>query len=119
VNYFNWLYDKYAAKANFLLVYILEAHAVNEWPIGSPLKFKQHTTVKERAAVAREFISALNWKIPTVLDDIDNGFENTYASWPLRFYIIDKGVMAVKAMPKAGAYYELTEIEDWLKARFH
>jgi hypothetical protein len=55
---------------------------------------------------------------PTVLDDIDNGFENGFASWPVRFYIVENGTMAVKAQPRPEAYYELTEIEDWLKARF-
>jgi hypothetical protein len=96
----------------------MEAHAHDEWPIGSPFKYYQHKTVKERASAARDFISQQKWEIPTVLDDINNGFDNLFASWPLRFYIIENGKLAVKAQPKAEAYYELTEIEDWLSARF-
>src|SRR5688500_10095868 len=72
---------------------------VDEWPIGSPLKFKQHTTLKERAAVAREFIARQGFKIPVVLDDIDNSFENTYAAWPVRFYIVEKVCRANLSFP--------------------
>jgi len=97
----------------WLLVYILEAHAADEWPIGSSVVINQHKTIEERAAACASCCDTLSVNIPTVLDSIDNSFNNQYACWPLRFYLIDNGVIEHIPMPTNGAYNPL-EIDQWL-----
>lgn len=45
MNCLQGLYHTYAAKADFLCVYIAEAHAVDEWPMGEAVTLKQVSRV--------------------------------------------------------------------------
>jgi len=100
----------------WLLVYICEAHAADEWPIGSSVAIKQHKTIEERRAACMTCLQELDVRMPTVLDSISNSFNDTYACWPLRFYLIHNGVLEVVAQPENGAYDPL-EIDRWLSAK--
>lgn len=97
----------------FLLVYIAESHAVDEWPVGETIVKQQHKTTQERIAACQECLEdfQLNW--PTVVDTMDNDFHCTYACWPIRFYLINDGVLEHVARPQKSGY-DLTEIADWL-----
>eukprot|EP00276_Gloeochaete_wittrockiana_P001060 CAMPEP_0184676646 /NCGR_PEP_ID=MMETSP0308-20130426/88461_1 /TAXON_ID=38269 /ORGANISM="Gloeochaete witrockiana, Strain SAG 46.84" /LENGTH=105 /DNA_ID=CAMNT_0027124491 /DNA_START=314 /DNA_END=628 /DNA_ORIENTATION=- len=99
-------------KADVLFVYITEAHAVDEWPIGSRLKYSQPKTTAERCTIARDFVSALDVRIPLLVDTDANSFETKYAAWPIRFYIILDGLMALIANPKQ-CTYDVVEIRHW------
>lgn len=113
--------DKYQNKCDFLTIYILEAHAQDKWPIsssrynpsGKPVKINQHTTQQERISIANQFVKEFNYKIPTVVDSIDNSFESQYFGWPLRYYIIKDGILVYKAMPK-DAMYDFNEVLEWV-----
>lgn len=94
-------------------MYICEAHACDEWPIGSSVVIEQHKTIEDRSEACAQCCDALNIRLPTVLDSIENDFNNTYACWPLRFWLIDQGVIEHVAMPKEGAY-DPAEIDQWL-----
>jgi len=101
----------------WVLVYICEAHAEDEWPIGAPVvAVNQHKTVEQRAKACADCLDALGAKLPTVLDSMENEFNDLYAAWPLRFYLIDNGVIEHIAMPTQGAY-DMTEIDRWLKLK--
>jgi hypothetical protein len=49
------LLRKFMRVAYFLSVYIVEAHAIDEWPVGDPLKITQPLSTAERVGVARMF----------------------------------------------------------------
>jgi len=101
----------------WLLVYIAEAHAEDEWPIGAPVvAVNQHKSTADRAVACKDCVEALGVKLPTVLDGEENEFDDTYASWPLRFYLIDNGIIEHIAMPTEGAY-DMTEIDRWLEMK--
>lgn len=96
-----------------VFVYIAEAHADDEWPIGQrfandPFKpvIRQHTQLAERLAAATKFMSDYKLDdIPVFMDSMDNAFDRAYASWPVRFYVIDAdGALALKAQPRRGIY---------------
>jgi len=70
------------------MVYIREAHAVDEWPLGNLVTIKQHQTLEERIDAAKTLNSELNFNIPTVVDSMDNIFNKTFQSWPERYYIL-------------------------------
>lgn len=94
------------------IVYILEAHANDEWPVGSQLfDYPQATTMELRAKAAYDFVTQFSILAPVVLDTIDNAFETEYAPWPFRFYVVDKGIIKIKPTPIDGTY-NLCELWD-------
>jgi len=85
------LQDKYDRQGvKFLAVYIVEAHAIDEWPVGDPLKVTQPRTIAERCGVARAFMGEYKLRLPMVVDQMDNNFSEAYSGWPVRFYVVKK-----------------------------
>ena len=109
------LLREYAGVVQFLLVYIAESHAVDEWPVGETIVKRQHTTTEERIAACEECLADFGLKMPTVVDSIENDFHRTYACWPIRFYLINAGILDVIGTPRDGCGYDLADIEDWLR----
>lgn len=72
---------------------------------------KQAKTVEERALAARLLIEEFGFRLPLVLDSMDDSFERGYASWPLRFYLVQNGQVVYKAMPTSTYRYSLQEVE--------
>jgi len=117
---FHELLDDLKDKADFLFVYIKEAHAVDEWPISSSrfnddevVCVKQPTTMKERIDVAKYFVEKFKLKLTSVCDTMENDFEKNFAPWPLRFYIIENGKLIFKAQPN-NASYDVSTIRTFL-----
>lgn len=111
------LYESTKERVQWLLVYIMEAHACDEWPIGSSVEVKQAKTTEDRIKACGDCCDKLNVSIPVVLDSLpQNEFNDVYACWPLRFYLIDQGIIEHIAMPTNGAYNPL-EIDEWLKTK--
>jgi hypothetical protein len=119
------LYNVYSEYINFRFVYILEAHAQDEWPICSarwsptemPIKYNQTRTVEERLAVAKDFIRDFDFQIPTVIDKPEeNLFEKLYAPWPIRIYIIDKDHRLTYKAEPSETMLELRELTDHLES---
>jgi Iodothyronine deiodinase len=87
----NSLQREFSGEADFALVYIAEAHASDEWPIGSSVDIKQPTTTAERvnAAVACVADTEIAW--PAYVDPLPaNAFEALYHPWPIRFFIFSR-----------------------------
>jgi len=104
------LMDKFRGLVDFLLIYILEAHAQDEWPISSSrdncgriVTYNQHKTIEDRISAAKDFKESFHLQMDVVVDAIDNPFERAYAPWPLRFFIlVDNKVQFI------------AQAEDWL-----
>ena len=113
------MYYIYSNQINFRFVYILEAHAQDEWPICSarwsptdkPIVYNQTQTIEERLSVAKDFIRDFQFPIPVVIDKPDeNLFEKLYAPWPVRIYILDSDCrLTYKAQPSE-TMLELNEL---------
>lgn len=112
----NFLYADFAHVADFLTVYIQEAHAQDEWPVGEQVDVNQPKTIQERSRIAKEFIQVSRYILPMVLDTMDNQFEMSFNPWPVRFYIVLDGTMIYKAQPNEENTYDLGEIRAWLQA---
>lgn len=113
--YFNQIYQRFhKTAASFIHVYLREAHASDEWPVGNRVQFRQHQTQEERIRCAEKCRGDLSVELPGVVDHIDNDFNNAYASWPERFYIIHEGRMAFIAYPQE-AVYDPFEVVSWLE----
>jgi hypothetical protein len=105
-------------------VYILEAHADDEWPIssarfsadGRAVHVLQPRSNHGRCQLARRFVADFDFPETLVLvDPCDQGnpFEAAYAPWPLRFYgIAGEGRMGYVAHPR-DCSYDLPALRDW------
>jgi hypothetical protein len=111
------MYNKYKDRAEFLVVYITEAHARDEWPVGKTISFcDQPKTLSERCALARQYSEDNTLTIPVAVDSMNNEFESMFAAWPVRFYVVKDGELVFKAQPNIEHYaYDPTELSKWLK----
>jgi len=106
----NALYKEFEGKVDMVTVYIEEAHAVDEWPMGDGAKgsdFKaivQPVSLAERAKAAQLLVTDLAYEVPLVIDNMDNEVRIKYACWPLRFYVIDGEQVWYKAQPSKYRY---------------
>jgi hypothetical protein len=112
----NEIVEKYYTKVNFLFVYILEAHAKDEWPIKElEEEILQHKSIEDRLVAAKSFISEYSFhpKIQIVADNEDNVFIDQYPSWPFRYWGFQDGRIRVKCMPD-GDQVSLDALNTWL-----
>mmetsp|Transcript_12373 Transcript_12373/g.13700 ORF Transcript_12373/g.13700 Transcript_12373/m.13700 type:complete len:120 (+) Transcript_12373:1493-1852(+) len=111
---------KHGRNVNFLTVYIVEAHASDEWPVGDPLKITQPRTTIERCGVARSFVKEYQYQLPMLVDTIENSFEQAYAAWPIRFYVIEDGTVTFVAQPDEMNTYDSipARLDKVLSAKF-
>lgn len=87
------MYEQYKDQAQFLIVYIKEAHPSDDWAsrVNSRLKYiKDPTTLMERTQVASTCISDLKINIPCLVDDMNNTAARAYKGWPDRLFVVGK-----------------------------
>ncbi|TET52896.1 MAG: hypothetical protein E3J64_04375 [Anaerolineales bacterium] len=96
------LYAKYHDRVQFLMIYIREAHPVDGWHLGKGLPglalklsgSKAATgvydpkTIDSRRLVASACASALQYDIPMLVDEMDDGVNKAYAALPTRLYLV-------------------------------
>jgi len=76
----------------------------------------QPKTLEHRQAIAKQFIKTHDYKLPMVLDTMKNEFMQTFAAWPIRFYVIQDGKLVFKAQPDKEIYaYNIEDLESWLE----
>jgi len=98
-------------------VYVAEAHARDEWPVGQRISaIEQPTTLEQRVAAARSFVEMHGVRMDVLVDTMSNEFLHTWGSWPFRFYGLEAGCVALKAQPgqDSPSCYNLQDLEDWL-----
>jgi len=113
-------------RALVVVVYIAEAHAEDEWPIGSKYNglpsHNQPKTTEERIAIAKGLRSGVKACEPfsddvqIVVDTQNNDFDLIYAAWPVRFFIIQNKRLQLKTYPKNGMY-DIADIHRWFKQK--
>lgn len=112
------LYFDFKEKADFLTIYIIEAHASDEWPLGKKICIPQHKTLDDRMKVAKNFIEHFDYKIPMVVDPMSNNFNNVFAAWPERYFIIHDNKIAHISEP--GEYGDtshwVSDLRVWLNS---
>jgi len=106
--------EKYREVADFLTIYIKEAHAQDQWPLGRHVRVTHHTNLSERIAVAKLFVEHNDYKIKVVVDNMQDDFTNTYFAHPERFYVFQNGLLTFKAFPE-GAYYTFNGLIEHLE----
>lgn len=112
------LRDKYRDSAEFVFVYIKEAHPADEWQMDSNEKkglvFNQPKTFEERMKLADSFVREMDVQTKTLVDDISNPANACYAAWPERIYVVDtSGKIAFKS-GMGPFYFDPEELDTFL-----
>lgn len=113
------VYQKYSAKAQFFLVYIREAHPIDGWMV--PVNERERinvtdpTTHDEREEVATECVRELDLSLPTLIDDMEDTANKSYAAWPDRIFIIGKDGKIFYAGGVGPRGFSVDDLEENLK----
>jgi hypothetical protein len=116
------IYEDYKEHADFLTVYVREAHPTNEWQMKSNIKddvcYAQPKTLEQRLAIANDFTKRFKYSLPFGIDDMSNAAEAAYSAWPERLYIIDESGHIGYRGGNGPFNYNPKEVRDWLAARY-
>jgi len=118
------LFDDYKDHADFLTIYVREAHPTDEWQMKSNEKDKddvcyaQPKTLAQRVAIANDFTQRFKYPVPFGIDQMDNAANDAYAAWPERLYILDEnGYVAYKG-GNGPFKYDPKEVRAWLASHY-
>ena len=114
------IYQEYKDIAEFRLVYISEAHAVDDRrpvPYAIEKNISEHKTYGERCSVAGRLLKDEKLTIPSIIDKMDNKVAEDYDANPNRVYLIRKdGIIGVAAGPGPFGWQPgLNETKAWLE----
>jgi tetratricopeptide (TPR) repeat protein len=113
------MYDAYANKAAFLLIYIREAHAKGSWQSGrnerQEITAMEAASVPERQAHATQCLRTLHLKFRAAVDDLEGTTEKAYAAWPSRTVIVGKDGKVVYNSALLEQDFRATEMERALR----
>ena len=116
------IYNDYKDHADFLTVYVREAHPTDEWQMKSNLKddvcYAQPKTLAQRVVIANDFIKRFKYTLPFGIDDMSNGADNAYSAWPERLYVIDESGHIVYRGGMGPFNYKPAELRSWLEAKY-
>jgi hypothetical protein len=116
------MYEGYKDRAEFLTVYIREAHPQDEWQMQSNVQqdicYPQPKTFPQRVAIANDFVTRFHFPLPMAIDGMDNRADHLYAAWPERIYIIDESGTIVYRGGLGPFNYHPDEARAWLEKRF-
>lgn len=88
------LKEKYFSRAEFLGVYVREAHPTDGWRMMSNdlkgVRVAQPRTLDERSKVADKCSTTLKMTMPLVVDRLDDRVGHAYSGMPSRLYLIDR-----------------------------
>jgi len=116
------MYERFGDRADFLTVYIREAHPDDEWQMQPNLDqgvcYLQPKTLEQRVAIANDFTRRFKFPLPLAVDAMDDTANRAYAAWPERLYVIETdGRIAYKG--GVGPFdYKPAEVHAWLEAHF-
>jgi hypothetical protein len=96
------IHTRFADEATFIAVYVREAHPTDGWKMESNnrvgVAVAQPKTYDERAAVATQCHKLLKYKMPLLVDEINDPVGHAYSGMPARMYVIDlNGNVAYKS----------------------
>ena len=116
------IFDDYKERADFLTIYVREAHPTDEWQMKSNLKddvcYAQPKNLQQRLAIANDFVKRFQYPVPFGVDDMNNAANDAYAAWPERLYVVDEHGRIAYRGGMGPFNYNPKEVRDWLAARY-
>lgn len=116
------IYEDYKEHADFLTIYVREAHPTDEWQMKSNVKddvcYAQPKNLEQRLYIANDFIKRYKYPVPFGVDDMSNAAEAAYSAWPERLYVIDESGHIAYRGGMGPFHYDPKEVRSWLAARY-
>lgn len=116
------IFNDYKDRADFLTIYIREAHPTDEWQMKANVKedvcYAQPKTLEQRLAIGNDFTKRFGFPLPFGVDDMSNSANDAYAAWPERLYIIDESGRIAYRGGMGPFHYNPKEVRDWLASRY-
>jgi type I thyroxine 5'-deiodinase len=113
------MYREWSGRAEFLFVYIREAHASDAWQLAQNERddviLAQPKTFDERRNVAQTCAAELALSMPCVVDDMENSVDTAYAGWPERLYVVDTHGRIAYAGLRGPFGFDPAEVARWLE----
>lgn len=81
--------------ADFLVVYIEEAHSSDGWAFTNNVQVSKHQTLEDRIAAAQILLKE-DPLCPVVVDQMSNTASAEYGALPERLYVLHKGKVLYK-----------------------
>lgn len=103
-------------KYNILIIYINEAHPADIWNIGESAGTinDSHKKITDRIACAVKFQQEFKLDIPIYADNMENTFEEKFACWPFRFFVIEHNLMKYIGNPEDSTF-NICDLFDYLQ----
>lgn len=104
------------------MVYILEAHAEDTWPMKVQGERPRPTSLQQRISYAEEFAAelALGPGVDVYVDSMDDSFNAAFAAWPTCYYVVgaDRRLQYVGECPAESdqVSYNIAELFKFLRS---
>ncbi|XP_076359181.1 type I iodothyronine deiodinase-like [Tachypleus tridentatus] len=108
------LIDEFQEVADFVTVYIAEAHPTDSGDIDGNFDISTHKSIKERIKAALFLLENEELPCPLLVDSMINEAKKSYAALPERLYIIKKGRIVYEG-GVGPMDYKVKEVEEWLQ----
>jgi len=96
-------------------VYIAEAHAQDQWPLGRHVFVYSHKKIEDRLEIANRYVKTMDYKLPMYVDTMNNTFMNTWWCHPERYFLFYKGKVVMKAQPEDDGWYSFDVLREKLE----
>ncbi|CAL4060428.1 unnamed protein product, partial [Meganyctiphanes norvegica] len=105
--------EDFSGVADFVLVYIAEAHPTDGWAIKGNVEVANHKAMEDRVAATQKMLSMEPQSCPVLLDLMDDKCNKAFAALPERLYIVQDGIIVYKG--GVGPFeYKLSEVDNFL-----
>ncbi|KAB0359399.1 hypothetical protein FD754_003555, partial [Muntiacus muntjak] len=92
---FKRLIEDFGSIADFLIIYIEEAHASDGWAFKNNVDIKSHRNLQDRLQAARLLLDR-SPQCPVVVDTMKDQSSSCYAALPERLYVLQEGRILYK-----------------------
>ena len=104
--------SSYADVADFVTVYIEEAHAADGWAFSNNVSINIHRNIEDRIEAASRLL-VQNPSFPVVCDDMTDNANYAYGGLFERLFVIHRGKIVYEG-GRGPVFYFLSEVEEWL-----
>ena len=112
LEHFKTLIARFGHVADFLIVYISEAHPSDGWKFQNNFDINKHNGIQDRIK-AVETLLKFKPNCPVVADEISNVLTYKYGAMSERLYVVLNG--RVVYLGERGPHgYHVEEVEEWL-----
>jgi len=117
----NAIQIEFKDQIEVITTYIQEMHSIDGWKFyvndNEGICFKQPTTIDERINIAKEFFNDFEYKIPLLVDPMENLCNQAYNASPDRLFIVINGILAYKSGNGPFGYLP-NEVRNWFRDLF-